>query len=304
MNPLNLVQSGLALVPVPYKEKGPKVPGWNLPENAITTQHATLSLTGKNVGLAHAYCTPTPTCAVDLDNYKASKKWFAEQGVDLDQLIHSADAVVIWSGKKNSLKLLFRLPEGVGALHTKQILDQESKVIFEFRCAAKNGRTVQDLLPPSVHPSGSQYQWFGSGSPHAIPTIPNTLLSVWLGIKSGNRSCKQATRQRKGPCAKSANLLSHTPRPDTPREIANVQQLLMQVSADCCRDMWRDVVWAVLSTGWPCAVDLAKAWSESVPDRYEDDAFWKVVETFDPSHPSMPTLGTLYFHARQGGKHV
>ena len=78
-------------------------------------------------------------------------------------------------------------------------------------------------------------------------------------------------------------------------------QLLSHISADCGRDIWRDIVWAILSTGWLCAVDLAKAWSESAPTRYEDAAFWTVVQTFDPAHDTVPTLGTVYFHARKGG---
>jgi hypothetical protein len=301
MKPFDLVRSGLALVPVPYKEKGPKAPGWNLPENAITTQQATPSLNGKNVGLAHAYCTPTPTCAIDLDNYKVSKKWLRNEGVDLDLLLYSPDAAVIWSGKENSLKLLYRLPKEVGALQSKQMFDEAGRMMLEFRCAAKNGTTLQDLLPPSVHPSGSQYQWVGSGSPLAISTLPERLLDVWLNIKSGNRSCKQSARQSGGPCTKSAMNQLHAPRPDTPRERAVVEQLLSYVSADCGRDLWRDIVWAILSTGWPCAVDLAKKWSESAPTRYDDAAFWTLVQTFDPTYVASPTLGTVYFHARQGG---
>jgi len=163
MNILDLIQSGLALVPIPYRMKGPTSCGWNLRENAINTHQGALLLDGKNIGLAHAFCTPTPTCAIDIDNYKESKKWLAKEGIDLNLLLRSPDAVVIWSGKENSLKLLYRMPEAVGALQSKQLLGQDAKMMLEFRCAAKNGATVQDLLPPSVHPTGSHYQWLGDG---------------------------------------------------------------------------------------------------------------------------------------------
>jgi len=301
MNIVDLIQSGLALVPVPYREKGPTSRGWNLRENVITTLEGSLLLVGKNIGLAHAFCTPTPTCAVDLDNYKESKKWLAKEGIDLDQLLNSPDAAVIWSGKKNSLKLLYRLPKDVGAPVSRQVHGQDRKMMLEFRCAAKNGTTLQDLLPPSVHPTGSQYQWLGSGSPLNIPNIPSNLLKVWLNLKSGKRTCKRQARQGSGPCKKSTPLRLNTPRPDTPREIAVVKQLLSHISADCGRDIWRDIVWAILSTGWACSVDLAKEWSQSAPTRYEDAAFWTLVQTFEPAHVAGPTLGTVYFHARQGG---
>ena len=302
MTLIDLVQSGLALLPVPHMQKGPSSVGWNLRENAITTPtQAALMLTGKNIGLAHAFCEPTPTCAIDLDNYKESKKWLAKVGVDLGLLLCSPDAVVIWSGKKNSLKLLYRLPKAVGAPVSRQVHSPDGTMMLEFRCAAKNGTTLQDLLPPSVHPTGSQYQWIGSGSPLCIPDIPSSLLKIWLSMKFCTRTCKRPTRQGSGPCMKSATLSLNTPRPETPREVAVVKQLLSHISADCGRDTWRDIVWAILSTGWACSVDLAKAWSQSAPTRYEDDAFWTVVQTYDPAHTAGPTLGTLYFHARQGG---
>jgi putative DNA primase/helicase len=301
MNILDLIQSGLALVPVPYREKGPTSRGWNLRENVITTSEGSLLLDGKNIGLAHAFCTPTPTCAVDLDNYKESKKWLAKVGVDLDLLLFSPDAVVVWSGKKNSLKLFYRLPPGVRILQSKQVHGQDGKMMLEFRCAAKNGATVQDILPPSVHPTGSQYQWIGNGSPLSMPNISIDLLQIWLNLTTAKRTCTRPGWLRSGPCTKSATLSLNKPRPATPREIAVVKQLLSHISADCGRDIWRDIVWAILSTGWACSVDLAKEWSQSAPTRYEDAAFWTLVQTFEPAHDAGPTLGTVYFHARQGG---
>ncbi len=43
------VQNGLALVPIPLGSKGPDKPGWNLPENAITTINGAESITGNAV---------------------------------------------------------------------------------------------------------------------------------------------------------------------------------------------------------------------------------------------------------------
>jgi putative DNA primase/helicase len=300
LNPIDLIQSGLALVPIPCREKGPTSRGWNLRENTITTSEGALLLAGKNIGLAHAFCTPTPTCAIDLDNYKESKKWLAKEGIDLDLWLFRPDATVAWSGKKNSLKLFYRLPQTVGILESKQVHGPDGKMMLEFRCAAKSGATMQDLLPPSVHPTGSHYQWLGDGSPLNIPEIPKDLLQIWLNLATAKRTGTRLERQSKGPC-RDPQMLLRPPRLETPRQIAVVRELLSQISADCGRDLWRDIVWGILSTSWSCAVDIAKAWSQSAPTRYEDDAFWTLVQTYDANRTDGPTLGTLYYHARQGG---
>ncbi len=74
MNSVQLyLQAGFSLVPIPYGEKGSRIPGWNLRENCVNDAFGTEFLVGENIGLAHAYSTP-PTCALDVDNYKRAKK--------------------------------------------------------------------------------------------------------------------------------------------------------------------------------------------------------------------------------------
>jgi hypothetical protein len=40
---IDYVKNGFALVPIPLGSKGPVSPGWNLPENAVTTVDAAAS---------------------------------------------------------------------------------------------------------------------------------------------------------------------------------------------------------------------------------------------------------------------
>jgi hypothetical protein len=178
--PRQYVQYGLSLVPIPEGQKGPNTSGWNLRENVITEPSAYIFVRG-NVGLAHAYCEPTPTVALDFDDLDLSREWFEERGLDLDQYLEADDAVQILSGRVNRAKLLYRLPRGIAPLVIKKILDPKSgKVIMEFRCASKNGTTVQDVLPPSIHPeTGKPYEWGGRGDWRNIPTIPDELLALW-----------------------------------------------------------------------------------------------------------------------------
>ena len=174
------VRYGLTLVPIPEGQKGPNTSGWNLRENVIAEPSEFISVRG-NVGLAHAYCEPTPTVALDFDDLELSREWFDARGLDLDRYLEAEDAVQILSGRENRAKLLYRLPKGVEPLLSKKVVDAKTgDVVLEFRCASKNGTTVQDVLPPSIHPeTGRPYQWAGLGDWRNIPTLPEELLALW-----------------------------------------------------------------------------------------------------------------------------
>jgi putative DNA primase/helicase len=292
MNNADLIQSGLALVPLPYGQKRPIDTGWNLRSRCITAPSQAEQLQGKNVGLAHAYCTPTPTCALDIDNFPAAKAWLATYGIDLKLLLLTPGAVVICSGKKYSLKLLYRLPLGVPLLESKKINGPKSKSALEFRCATKEGKTVQDVLPPSIHPDGHQYKWLGGGDPLNLPEIPSVLLELWQ-LLIGN-GAKVAHRNF---CLTPINCAP----PETPRQVATISAALSHIDADCSYETWRNVVWAILSTRWSCAEDLAQAWSKTAPGRYDGGAFWLVANSYMPDHPNPITIGTVYHLARLGG---
>ena len=173
------VVQGMALVPIPTGLKGPRSKGWNKQENAVADPEGALELAG-NLGLAHAYSTP-PTMALDIDDLPKARGWLAERGVDLDTLLAAEDGVQISSGRPDRAKLIYRLSRGVAPIPTKQITDPKTgEVILEFRCATANGLTMQDVLPPSVHPdTGQPYRWAGKGSWRDIPQIPQSLLGVW-----------------------------------------------------------------------------------------------------------------------------
>lgn len=287
-----LLHAGMALVPIPYGQKGPTTKNWNLREHCLTAVNQWDTAVIMNVGLAHAYCTPAPTCAIDIDFYPDAKPWLAMHGIDIDVLLKAGDAVVISSGKKFSIKLLYQLPQGTAPLESKKIIGISGKTALEFRCATKDGKTVQDVLPPSLHPDGHHYEWVGDGNPLLLPVIPQALLQVWQQLIS-NTSRVSIRR-----CSLSPGQYF---RPETPRQIATIKAALSHISADCDYDKWRNVVWAILSTGWLCAEDIAYAWSKTATNRFEEDAFWMVANSFIPGHPNQITVGTIYFHARPGG---
>lgn len=90
--------NGLALVGIRFGSKGPVFKAWNKAENAIFTKSDAARLT-ENVGLAHAYCMPTPTMALDIDDMELARAWLAARAVNLDHLLDADDAVWINSGR-------------------------------------------------------------------------------------------------------------------------------------------------------------------------------------------------------------
>lgn len=291
-NVAEMLKYGWALVPIPLGQKRPVNTGWNLKEKCIKGVEREHILEGMNIGLAHAYCTPRPTCAIDIDNYKAAKLWLATHGIDLNGLLEAEDAVVIWSGKKYSLKLLYTLPAGIPPMISKQINSPDGKVALEFRCATLDGKTVQDVLPPSIHPSGKAYQWLGHGNPLKLPEIPEAIYRLW------NKLIENKTRVSE---RKFLPHVSAQKRPESVRQIAIIKEALSHTSSNCSYEVWRNIVWAILSTGWVCAERIAKDWSQQAPDRYVEDSFWAVVNSYMPDRERPITLGTLYHHARLGG---
>jgi putative DNA primase/helicase len=286
----NLIQTGLALLPVPIGKKNPSAKAWNMRQNTVIEVTELSRLANKNIGLAHAYCTPTPTCAIDIDDYKQAKKWLRGHGIDLKSMLFAGDAVVIWSGKRNSIKLLYRLPPETDALSTTQVRSTDQTMMLEFRCASRDGSTMQDLIPPSLHPSGSSYRWMGQGSPAQIPCFPARLLALWL--EQGHKPHGVDT---------TARATIYSQRPETPRAVAHVTAMLTFISANCDYVTWRDVVWALLSTGWACAQDLALIWSQTAPDLYDEAAFQVLVDSYKADHGVGHSIGTVIHHARLSG---
>ncbi len=171
------IRHGWKLVPIPQGTKGPALPGWNQVENCLRSQ-ADLPA-GYGIGLAHAY---SGTMALDVDDWDAAEAKLAESGINLRELYDAPDAVCINSGKAGRGKILYTMPFGI-TLPSKQILvsiDGKNRVAFEFRCATKKGLTVQDVLPPSIHPETQQsYSWDGNGRWDRLPVVPQAILDLW-----------------------------------------------------------------------------------------------------------------------------
>jgi putative DNA primase/helicase len=204
--------NGWALVSIPRGLKGPRSTGWNKRENCITTAEQAHGLTG-NFGIAHAYCNP-PTAALDIDRLDDARTYFRAHGIDLDALLCAPDSVGISSGRPNRAKLLYTLPEPIRSL---KLADGA----FELRCANRDSSTVQDLLPPSLHPDGQVYRWMLG--PDVIGTkpraMPEELLAFW---------------RSKLPRATQSSALAIIPA----RDVAGLRELIGEQDPDGSYDEW------------------------------------------------------------------
>lgn len=181
------VRQGWALVPIPHDQKGPVAAGWNLRERAIVDETVAEYMDG-NVGLAHAY---SGTCCVDLDDLETARGFLAERGIDVDALLNAPEAVMVSSGRENRAKLLYACSKPLPSFKLKG---------FELRCATSKGTTVQDVLPPSIHPdTGKPYEWkYGdelTGHWSVLPELPKSVRTLWESLITPETKIKAEPRE-------------------------------------------------------------------------------------------------------------
>jgi hypothetical protein len=164
--------AGFKLCVIHPGSKAPRYPRWE--QKPILPFRFKPNL---GVGLLHVQ---SRTCALDVDDLGEAHHWLESKGIDLGALLQHDDAVQIISGKENRAKLIYRLPKGHDPLPTKRITDREGRVLFELRCASNTGSSLQDVLPPTIHPETMQpYAWGGAGSFDILPELPALLLALW-----------------------------------------------------------------------------------------------------------------------------
>jgi hypothetical protein len=161
--------SGWKLCGIEPGRKSPTYKGWN--DNPIADD-ALDGLDG--AGLLHAL---SGTAALDIDDLETARPWLAERGVDVDALVAAPNAVMISSGRDNRAKLLYRMKRPLRTLKPK-----DSGI--ELRCATADGKSVQDVLPPTIHPDTRKPYAWKYGDPlvahwSAPPPIPPSLLALW-----------------------------------------------------------------------------------------------------------------------------
>jgi hypothetical protein len=242
------IRHGWALCAIPGGKKGPTGVGWNVAGIALDAADGLV-----NAGLLHAL---SGTCALDLDNLEAARPWLAERGVDVDALLDADDAVQISSGRAGRAKLLYRMkrplrtfkPPGSG---------------LELRCASANGKSVQDVLPPSMHPDTKKpYEWAGGilGDWRSLPTIPANLLNVWRDLEPDINSTISAQVVSSGDA--DATAAKQSP----PIDLVKLRKAAFTHSPDCEYDEWIKVGMQLHdgTDGDGAGFDIWRDWSRGI----------------------------------------
>jgi len=94
-------------------------------------------------------------------------------------------------------------------------------------------------------------------------------------------------------------ITKYAPKPENDVEIARVKEMLSFISADCDYAVYRDLLWAIESTGWKCCEDIGRAWSMSCEPKFDEELFQQLRGSFVATGGI--TLGTLVHHAKLGG---
>lgn len=196
------VAAGWALTHFNTGEKGPKWAGWNTREKAVLDPETAENLDG-NVGLLHAY---SGTCCIDIDDTGAAIKWLSARGIDLLHLLAAPDAVRIHSGREGSAKLLYASDK----VRPTFMLNKLGAGL-ELRCGTRDGKSVQDVLPPSVHPDTQRpYEWrYGSDSGHwsKLPPLPEQLRELWDRMITPDTKIKAKNKDGIDPIPASLGVL-------------------------------------------------------------------------------------------------
>ncbi len=163
-------QHGWKICRIEPGTKGPRTMGWNTKAGVDEATANASTMVG--AGLCHSY---SGTCAIDIDHFDEAAAYLKEHRIDLVALFNAPDAVQISSGRKNRGKLIYKIPASINQVKLRSASGND---MIDFRCQAKTGLSVQDVLPPSIHPDTKQpYQWIGDWK--NVPEIPPTLLALW-----------------------------------------------------------------------------------------------------------------------------
>ena len=275
---LDYVKHGMAITPLKSGTKIPNLPKWQEPQMAVKTHRMVNKLCrfpvrlNGSAGLLLAH-GEVPLMTLDIDDHIYANDWFAERGIELGDLFVNPDNVQIQSGVPNKAKLVFALDTPM--VHT--VIKNDGAVAIEFRCMNSTGGSLQDVLPPSIHPDTKQpYKWHGDWK--NIPKLPQALQEIWQG-ELDNKAAQHQVR--------SDNI----DIPDT-TEVKDIVRALDNVScASLSRDEWVRVAMAIHSE-LPDDVGLAlfDNWSQSDADRYDLEACASVWRSIKPGSIGIGTL--------------
>jgi len=133
-----------------------------------------------NIGILHNH---SGTCSIDIDSREDAIKVFKDY-LGLDP-IEMKRLYPCYRGKREGIKFIFKMPQ-IENLSIKKLVYKENDsvtTVFELR-GSSGHQGVQDLIPPSKHPSGVHYEWVNPlpSNYEDIPELPQRLQELWVNF--------------------------------------------------------------------------------------------------------------------------
>lgn len=219
-----------------------------------------------------------------------------------------------WLGPINDIAYLNR--DGAGYVLTDEIIQDGCRLVV-IQITPESGlsfKQVDDLWlalgKPYLEHSIESQGWTLLGlvnrefPTYQMPGLKITCINGYIELSGlgGRGELKDITQILSGFHGFKAKKPSYQqPATESPRKKAQLIAMLKHITADCTYEIYRNVVWAILSTGWDCAEQLALDWSLSAAHRFGQRAFDNLISSYDSRRINAPTLGTIYHMARLGG---
>ncbi len=171
-----LIRCGYKLTRVRPGSKTPAEKGWN--KKPISTEEEAAAAfqdrPNDNIGVV---LDQSGLASLDIDNLELARTALGALGIDLDTLLNGSSIPRI-EGDPVKARLLFKRPENT-PLPTRKLRIPEGPnkgMVFELRSEG-----VQDIFPPSMHPSGVPYHWIRApwDLDTVLPEPPPLLSDLW-----------------------------------------------------------------------------------------------------------------------------
>lgn len=318
----SLINAGAPLVRLGKGQKSPTEKGWSTTPTLTPTQYTANAAewfgTGFNAGVRTGYPLNNGgfLVVVDVDVRSQAPEHIKQiktalAGLGLDGVLHT-----VLSGRGGGSAHIYMrctdelvLSKGVWTL--AESADSVDVPVADGKIEQKKAWMIdlvskgkQVVCPPSTHPdTGKAYEWV-QGNLSIIDMPPQLLARVQELSQSRNAPSKaQGLTLPKMTQDFSAlpkvQGLQELPTAESPAEAARVKSALAKISADCSRNDWMAIVFALAWTGWDCAYTLAYEWSASAPAKFDAQAFDVLWNSHNPV--VSPTLRTLFARAKAAG---
>lgn len=88
---------------------------------------------------------------------------------------------------------------------------------------------------------------------------------------------------------------------ETPLNVKRLIRTLSFLSSDVDRSEWMRIVWSIAAHGWKCGESIARDWSKTAPDRFDEAGFQNVWQSFNPDREPRITAQEIYDRATHLG---